>query len=347
MVEYLKKISGLSSCHLEDSSELTTEMELQQRSVPVHHNHGTDQFCQKRRQHHCIQQHNNNLYLTKAIMRRLKKTHKRVETRRMASIFFLLYDSVAVLLCVFSVVQSRPAPSSAYWYNPCHHNVNNQLPSYSGYNFTNQDMSRMKDQLNTSYLTVGESVKNFTEHLFGAKSVRRFMDDWWTMGMKHVQWLHLGLGDPKQYANDTYEKIYVELNPKELIEVHKEFYDLMKISFRRYVRIAKAIDQMKLDMLQTRASYPNNDQSLLDNVREEVRRHVKQVLCEIYECILKIDHDFVQQILEENEMLEIKSDYSDESHRLLRDGFIYGDLLVNLDHILQFIRAYEVITARK
>ncbi|XP_055617983.1 uncharacterized protein LOC129763184 [Toxorhynchites rutilus septentrionalis] len=261
---------------------------------------------------------------------------------RVTKMFHRIYDVIAVLLCILSIVQSRSIGNSEYWYNPCHHNSNNQIPSFNGYPITKGDMTRMKEQLNTSLGSVEESVKNFTQTIFGA-SIKDFLNNWHNTGITHVQWLHSDLGEPKKYSNDSFSQLLKELSMKELVEVHKAFYQLMKESFRRYIRIAKAIERMKEDMQDPKYAirYERSRLELLNLIREEVRKNLKQVLCEIYECVLKIDQNFVQQVLDEDERIDIKYDYTDETSRHLRDGFIYGDLVVTLDHILQFMRIYE------
>lgn len=138
----------------------------------------------------------------------------------------------------------------------------------------------------------------------------------------------------------------MELSFEELAEVHLTFHKLMKESFRRYIRMAKAIDRMQADMNDPTfiMRYENGRLELLNLIREEVRRNLKQVLCEIYECVLKIDQNFAKKIMNENERVDIKYNYSDEASRHIRDGLIYGDLVITLDRILQFLKIYESIT---
>ncbi|XP_058811021.1 uncharacterized protein LOC131675910 [Topomyia yanbarensis] len=254
-----------------------------------------------------------------------------------------VYDVVAVLLYVIALVQTRSTGGMDYWYNPCHHN-NNKVPSFMGYPITKEDMTRMKEQLNTSLGSVQESVKNFTHTIFGA-TIKDFLNNWYNIGITHVQWLHSDLGVPKKFSNDSFNQILKELSMKNVLTVHQAFFKLMKESFRRYIRIAKAIERMKEDMQDPIyvIRYERDRLELLNLIREEVRQNLKQVLCEIYECVLKIDHNFVQQLIKEDERLDIKYDYNDETSRHLRDGFIYGDLVVTLEHILQFMKAYEKI----
>ncbi|XP_021707454.1 uncharacterized protein LOC110678633 [Aedes aegypti] len=277
-----------------------------------------------------------------AAMNHFKKNQNTL--RRVTRMSRGICDVVAVLICFVSIVQTRPNSGSShtYWYNnPCHHN-SNQNYEFTRYSVTKDDMTRIKEQLNTSLGSVEESVKNFTTTIFGS-SIKDFLDEWHNTGYSYVQSLHKGLVSPRKLSNNSMDEILKDLEMKELTSVHEEFYKLMKDYLKYYRRVAKAIDIMKNEIQENRIKYDQERLMLLNYIREDVRINLKQVLCEIYECVLKIDQDFVLNIIKEDEVLEWKEDYSDEMNRHLRDGFIYGDVVNTLEHILQFMRAYEKI----
>ncbi|XP_065095062.1 uncharacterized protein LOC135716564 [Ochlerotatus camptorhynchus] len=93
-------------------------------------------------------------------MKHLKK--HQISIRRVTLMSHRISDIVAILLYFVSIVQTRPNGGSpvSYWYNPCHHN-NNQKYEFTRYSVTKDDMTRIKEQLNTSLGSVEESVKNF------------------------------------------------------------------------------------------------------------------------------------------------------------------------------------------
>ncbi|XP_058468158.1 uncharacterized protein LOC131440681 [Malaya genurostris] len=244
---------------------------------------------------------------------------------------------------IIALESTQSVMGTAYWYNPCRHNTN-KIPSFTGYPITKDDMTRMKEQLNTSLGSVQESVRNFTQTIFGA-TIKDFLKIWYNNGITRVHWLHSDFSIPQKFSVDSYNKILKDLSMKNLVDIHHAFHHLMKDSYRRYIRIAKAIERMKEDMQDPKyvVRYERGRLELLNLIREEVRKNLKQVLCEIQECLLKIDHSFVNQLMNEDETIDINYDYKDETSRHLRDGLIYGDLVVTLEHILYFMKAYEIM----
>uniref|UniRef100_A0A182LVQ9 Uncharacterized protein n=1 Tax=Anopheles culicifacies TaxID=139723 RepID=A0A182LVQ9_9DIPT len=152
-----------------------------------------------------------------------------------------------------------------------------------------------------------------------------------------------GLRIPKKFRNDIVDTIYMRISYMSIQEATRDFYRLLKDSYRRYIRLAKGIEKMKEDLenVQNKAKYKRYEIELLNQVREEVRLNLQQVLCEIFEVLVVIDKKFLFQTLREDHAIDINDSFLDESERKLRDWTIYRELINQLEYIIQYMKALE------
>uniref|UniRef100_A0A182NCD0 Uncharacterized protein n=1 Tax=Anopheles dirus TaxID=7168 RepID=A0A182NCD0_9DIPT len=152
-----------------------------------------------------------------------------------------------------------------------------------------------------------------------------------------------GLRIPKKFRTDIVDTIYMRISYMSLQEATRDFYRLLKDSYRRYIRLAKGIEKMKEDLenVHNKAKYKRYEIDLLNQVREEVRQSLQQVLCEIFEVLVVIDKTFLFQTLREDHTIDINDSYLDESERKLRDWTIYRELINQLEYIIQYMKALE------
>ncbi|XP_041779068.1 uncharacterized protein LOC121597399 [Anopheles merus] len=233
--------------------------------------------------------------------------------------------------------QHGQTPEQRMWLNPCGYPSPYEITINTPINI---DFSKMRDQVNTSLGTMEVSIRNYTKTIFGVPMDRHHT----TWESRDEPWIYKdGLRIPKKFRNDIVDTIYMRISYMSLQEATRDFYRLLKDSYRRYIRLAKGIEKMKEDLenVHNKAKYKRYELELLNQVREEVRQSLQQVLCEIFEVLVVIDKKFLFQTLREDHTIDINDSYLDESERKLRDWTIYRELINQLEYIIQYMKALE------
>uniref|UniRef100_A0A182YR83 Uncharacterized protein n=1 Tax=Anopheles stephensi TaxID=30069 RepID=A0A182YR83_ANOST len=228
-------------------------------------------------------------------------------------------------------------PEQRMWLNPCGYPSPYEITINTPINI---DFSKMRDQVNTSLGTMELSIRNYTKTIFGVPMDRHHT----TWESRDEPWIYKdGLRIPKKFRNDIVDTIYMRISYMSIQEATRDFYRLLKDSYRRYIRLAKGIEKMKEDLenVHNKAKYKRYEIELLNQVREEVRQSLQQVLCEIFEVLVVIDKKFLFQTLREDHTIDINDSYLDESERKLRDWTIYRELINQLEYIIQYMKALE------
>uniref|UniRef100_A0A182P0U8 Uncharacterized protein n=1 Tax=Anopheles epiroticus TaxID=199890 RepID=A0A182P0U8_9DIPT len=228
-------------------------------------------------------------------------------------------------------------PEQRMWLNPCGYTSPYEITINTPINI---DFTKMRDQVNTSLGTMEVSIRNYTKTIFGVPMDRHHT----TWESREEPWIYKdGLRIPKKFRNDIVDTIYMRISYMSLQEATRDFYRLLKDSYRRYIRLAKGIEKMKEDLenVHNKAKYKRYEIELLNQVREEVRQSLQQVLCEIFEVLVVIDKKFLFQTLREDHTIDINDSYLDESERKLRDWTIYRELINQLEYIIQYMKALE------
>ncbi|XP_058127279.1 uncharacterized protein LOC131290691 [Anopheles ziemanni] len=230
------------------------------------------------------------------------------------------------------------SPEQRMWLNPCGYPSPYEIEVNTP--IQNVDLSKMRDQVNSSLGTVEVSIRNYTKTIFGVPMDRHHT----TWEGRDEPWIYKdGLRIPKKFRNDIVDTIFMRISYMSIQEATRDFYRLLKDSYRRYIRLAKGIEQMKEDLENehNKAKYKRYEIELLNQVREEVRQSLQQVLCEIFEVLVVIDKKFLFQTLQEDHAIDINDSYLDESERKLRDWTIYRELINQLEYIIQYMKALE------
>uniref|UniRef100_A0A182QSF4 Uncharacterized protein n=1 Tax=Anopheles farauti TaxID=69004 RepID=A0A182QSF4_9DIPT len=228
-------------------------------------------------------------------------------------------------------------PEQRMWLNPCGYPSPYEITFNAPINI---DFSKMRDQVNTSLGTMEVSIRNYTKTIFGVPMDRHHT----TWENRDEPWIYKdGLRIPKKFRNDIVDSIYMRISYMSIQEATRDFYRLLRDSYRRYIRLAKGIEKMKEDLenVHNKAKYKRFEIDLLNQVREEVRQSLQQVLCEIFEVLVVIDKQFLFQTLREDHTIDINDSYLDESERKLRDWTIYRELINQLEYIIQYMKALE------
>ncbi|XP_052867015.1 uncharacterized protein LOC128273100 [Anopheles cruzii] len=262
-----------------------------------------------------------------------------------------LHDSLIAFIVLCLVVLSVRAksidakqpfapmsPEQRMWLNPCGYPSPYEITINTPIN--NVDFSKMRDQVNTSLGTVEVSIRNYTKTIFGVPMDRHHT----TWEGRDEPWIYNDdLRIPKKFQNNIVDTIYMRISYMSIQEATRDFYRLLRDSYRRYIRLAKGIEKMKEDLenIHNRSKYKKFEIELLNQVREEVRQSLQQVLCEIFEVLVVIDKKFLFQILKEEHSIDINDSYLDESERKLRDWTIYRELINQLEYIIQYMKALE------
>ncbi|XP_049544569.1 uncharacterized protein LOC125956558 [Anopheles darlingi] len=231
------------------------------------------------------------------------------------------------------------SPEQRMWSNPCGYPTPLE-PITLGPPDNQVDLSKMRDQMNMSLGTVEVSIKNYTKTIFGVPLDRHHT----TWESREEPWIYKdGLRIPKKFRSDIVDTIYMRISYMTIQEATRDFYRLLKDSYRRYIRLAKGIEKMKEDLenVHNRAKYKRFELELLNEVREEVRQSLQQVLCEIFEVLVVIDKQFLYQALKEDHTIDINDSFLDEGERKLRDWTIYRELINQLEYIIQYMKALE------
>ncbi|XP_050099246.1 uncharacterized protein LOC126579738 [Anopheles aquasalis] len=230
------------------------------------------------------------------------------------------------------------SPEQRMWSNPCGYPSPFDITLSTPENEV--DLSKMRDQMNMSLGTVEVSIKNYTKTIFGVPLDRHHT----TWESREEPWIYKdGLRIPKKFRNDIVDTIYMRISYMTIQEATRDFYRLLKDSYRRYIRLARGIEKMKEDLenVHNRAKYKRFELELLNEVREEVRQSLQQVLCEIFEVLVVIDKQFLFQALKEEHSIDINDSFLDEGERKLRDWTIYRELINQLEYIIQYMKALE------
>ncbi|XP_035795799.1 uncharacterized protein LOC118468744 [Anopheles albimanus] len=230
------------------------------------------------------------------------------------------------------------SPDQRMWSNPCGYPSPFDITLSTPENEV--DLSKMRDQMNMSLGTVEVSIKNYTKTIFGVPLDRHHT----TWESREEPWIYKdGLRIPKKFRNDIVDTIYMRISYMTIQEATRDFYRLLKDSYRRYIRLARGIEKMKEDLenVHNRAKYKRFELELLNEVREEVRQSLQQVLCEIFEVLVVIDKQFLFQALKEEHSIDINDSFLDEGERKLRDWTIYRELINQLEYIIQYMKALE------
>ncbi|XP_050079293.1 uncharacterized protein LOC126566765 [Anopheles maculipalpis] len=233
--------------------------------------------------------------------------------------------------------QQAQTPEQRMWLNPCGYPSPYEITINTPINI---DLSKMRDQVNTSLGTMEVSIRNYTKTIFGVPMDRHHT----TWESRDEPWIYKDLlRIPKKFRNDIVDTIYMRISYMSIQEATRDFYRLLKDSYRRYIRLAKGIEKMKEDLenVHNKAKYKRYEIELLNQVREEVRQSLQQVLCEIFEVLVVIDKKFLFQTLREDHSIDINDSYLDESERKLRDWTIYRELINQLEYIIQYMKALE------
>ncbi|XP_053661157.1 uncharacterized protein LOC128710137 [Anopheles marshallii] len=233
--------------------------------------------------------------------------------------------------------QHGQTPEQRMWLNPCGYPSPYEIKISTPINV---DLAKMRDQVNTSLGTMEVSIRNYTKTIFGVPIDRHHT----TWEGRDEPWIYNdGLRIPKKFRNDIVDTIYMRISYMSIQEATRDFYRLLKDSYRRYIRLAKGIEKMKEDLenVHNKAKYKRYEIELLNQVREEVRQSLQQVLCEIFEVLVVIDKKFLFQTLREDHAIDINDSYLDESERKLRDWTIYRELINQLEYIIQYMKALE------
>uniref|UniRef100_A0A182VV71 Uncharacterized protein n=1 Tax=Anopheles minimus TaxID=112268 RepID=A0A182VV71_9DIPT len=233
--------------------------------------------------------------------------------------------------------QQAQTPEQRMWLNPCGYPSPYEITINTPINI---DFSKMRDQVNTSLGTMEVSIRNYTKTIFGVPMDRHHT----TWESREEPWIYKdGLRIPKKFRNDIVDTIYMRISYMSIQEATRDFYRLLKDSYRRYIRLAKGIEKMKEDLenVHNKAKYKRYEIELLNDVREEVRLSLQQVLCEIFEVLVVIDKKFLFQTLREDHTIDINDSFLDESERKLRDWTIYRELINQLEYIIQYMKALE------